>query len=773
MHTYYVRKDWPVKKILLIPLLLAVCMSIPLSVSAVEDQTGKTVKEIVVLGNRSVDDAVVLSRVKTKVGEPFSQKAANEDLRRLYDLGYFVNISIDIEDFADGIKVAFIVKEKAFLKDIIIEGNKVFKREKILDAMATKINKILDEARIKKDMEEIRKMYEDKGYYSLQLSYKTSIDENTGRAILFINIVEGKKMFVKDIRIEGVKAFKEGQIRKLLKTKTRWLLNAGYLKEEEFKDDLDRIHAFYVSKGYIDMKLKDVKRVFKQDSAELYITIVVEEGKQYIIDKISFKGNKIFPTEDIKKNLKMRTGMIFIPEDYRKDVGAVEDYYTAKGYIEARVKVDTVTNFEAGKIDIVFNIDEGDLFHIEMIDIRGNVVTKDKVIRREIGVKPGDKFDGVKIRRSQQRLENLNYFKAVEIDYEPSPRKGRKNLVFTVEEKKTGELSFGAGFSSIDSLVGFAEISQTNFDFMKFPTFTGAGQKARLRIEGGNKRQEAILSFTEPYFLDKKLAAGFDAFVSNRTYLSDYYDEQRIGFDIRFGKALTEYIRGDVIYTLEDIKLNVDDDASEELKRENGTHSVSKVTFKIDRDTRDSFVYPTRGNRIILINDIAGLGGATYFVKGTARGTQYIPMPWFEGHVLRLTGEVGAVEEYGSSEYVPIFDRYFLGGGNSIRGFKYRKVGPKDSNGEPIGGKVEFFTSMEYDFPIIAMLGGALFYDTGDVYRKMGDVKWDQQCGSIGAGIRLNLPVGPIQLDYGYPIYVDNETKKGNGEISFNVGAQW
>lgn len=761
------------KKTLLVALLFAIGISVSIPASAVDNDPGKTVKEIVVLGNRTVDDAVVLSRVKTKVGEPFTQKTANEDLKRLYDLGYFMNISIDIEDFADGLKIAFIVKEKPFLKDIIIEGNKVFKREKIIDTMGSKVNRILDESRIKKDIEEIRKMYEDKGYYSLQLSYKTSIDENTGRAILFIKIVEGKKMFVKEVKLEGIKAFKEGQIRKLLKTKSRWLLNAGYLKEDQFKEDLDRIHAFYVSKGYIDMKIKDVKRVFKQDSAELYIMIAVEEGKQYIIDKISFKGNKIFPTDDIKKGLKMRTGMTFIPEDYRNDVSSVDNYYTSKGYIEARIKVDTITNYEAGKVDLVFNIEEGELFYIEMIDIRGNVVTKDKVIRREIGPKPGDKFDGVKIKRSQQRLDNLNYFKSVEVDYEPCARKGKKNLVFTVEEKKTGELSFGAGFSSIDSLVGFAEISQSNFDFMKFPSFTGAGQKARLRIEGGNERQEAILSFTEPYLFDRRLAGGFDAFVSNRTYLSDYYDEQRIGFDIRFAKALTEYIRGDVIYTLENIKLKVDDDASEELKKENGTRSVSKVTFKLDRDTRDSFVYPTRGNRFILINDIAGLGGATYFVKGTGRGTQYVPMPWFEGHVLRLTGEIGLVQEYGSSEFVPIFDRYFLGGGNSIRGFKYRKVGPKDSNGEPIGGNAEMFASVEYDFPIIAMLGGAFFYDTGNVYRKIGDISLGKQCGSLGAGVRLNLPVGPIQLDYGYPIYVDNETERGNGEISFNVGAQW
>jgi len=761
-----------VKKIILF-LVVAVtahCMSVGLLYAA-DEKSGSIVKEIIVLGNRSVDDAVILSRIKTKVGGPFSQNVANYDLRRLYTLGYFVNISIDIEDFADGVKVAFIVREKPFLKDVVIQGNKVFKTDKIMEHMKTKVHKILDEANIKKDMQAIRKMYEDKGYYSVKLSYKVSINENTGRAILFITIIEGKKMYVKKVSFEGVTAFKDKQIRKLMKTKPRWFFRPGYLKEDIFRDDLDRIQAFYVSKGYIDMKIKDVKRMYKEDNAELYITISIDEGQQYIIDKIMFKGNKKFPTQAISTGLKMHTGKTFIPSDYRNDLQTVENFYFSKGYIDAKVRSDTVIDYEAKKLDISYSIQEDDISYIEKIDIRGNLVTKDKVIRREILAKPGQKFDSLRIKRSQQRLQNLNYFKNVSVDYEPTGIQHKKNLVFTVEEKKTGELSFGAGFSSIDSLVGFAEVSQSNFDFMNFPTFVGSGQKMRLRVEAGNERQEGIISFTEPYMFDRRIAGGFDAYVANRTYLSSRYDEQKIGFDLRAAKSLMPFLRGDLIYTLEEVKIDVDEDSSDELKREDGTRSVSKVTGKLDYDTRDSFFFPTKGFRVLLIGDIAGLGGTTNFAKCTGRFAQYFS--FFDTHVLRLVGELGIVQEFGSSEFVPIFDRYFMGGANSVRGFKYRKVGPKDSFGEPIGGNVEIFKSAEYSFPIISIIRGAFFFDTGNVFRTTGDIDLGEMNGAIGCGVRLNLPVGPVQLDYGYPVYTDKETKQGNGEITFNMGTRF
>ncbi len=728
------------------------------------------IAEVVVLGNRTVDDAVILSKVKTRPGAVFSQKYVNEDLKRLYSLGYFTNISVDVSPLGGGLKVAFIVKEKPFLKDVLVEGNKVFKRERILDEMESKINRVLDESRVKSDIEKIRKLYQEKGYYTADIAYKITTDENTGRGILALKIVEGQKLFVKEIQLQGVKAFKAGKIRGLMKTKQKWLFNAGYLKEEELQDDVDRIRAFYVSKGYIDAKVVDVKRLFNPEKTQLTLVLTIEEGRQYTVSSLTFEGNKVFPSEDIKKKLKVVPGTLFIPEIFRQDVKAVEDYYLEKGYIDAKVKVDTNIDYATGKIGLIYRIEEADLSYIEKIDIQGNIITKDHVIRRELAVVPGEKFDGVRVRRSQERLQNLGYFKTVDVDYQSTAKPQRKNLVVTVEEKKTGELSFGAGFSSVDSLIGFAEVSQSNFDWRNWPSFTGAGQKLRLRVEGGPKRQDFMVSFTEPWFLNQRLAAGFDGFYSNLGFLSNKFDEKRLGFDLRVGRPITEFLRGDVIYTLERIDLNIVSDASDELKLEGGNRVVSKATLKLDWDTRNNFFYPTTGQRILLTGDLAGLGGDTHFAKGELRSAFYFPMPWFTNHVFKWASEAGAAEKFGSSPRVPIFDRFFLGGPSNLRGFRFRTAGPKDDQGEPIGGDVKFSTTAEYTFPIVAFLSGAVFYDVGNVYRKFSDIDLHQINSDVGAGVRLKLPIGPIQLDYGFPITVDDETKKGHGQFQFNIG---
>ncbi len=255
------------------------------------EEQGQRVAEVVVLGNRTVDDAVILSKIKTRPDKEYSQKDVNEDLKRLYALGYFANISVDVSQVTGGLKVAFIVKEKPFLKEVLLDGNKAFKRDRILEEMESKVNRVLDEARVKSDIEKIRKLYQDKGYYAIDLSYKITTDESSGRAILAIKIVEGIKLFIKGIQFKGIKAFKEGKISGLMKTKKKWLFNPGYLKEDELRDDVDRIRAFYVSKGYIDAKVSDVQRTFNAQKTELNLVVTVEEGRQYTVSTLTFEGN--------------------------------------------------------------------------------------------------------------------------------------------------------------------------------------------------------------------------------------------------------------------------------------------------------------------------------------------------------------------------------------------------------------------------------------------------------------------------------------------------
>jgi outer membrane protein insertion porin family len=445
---------------------------------------------------------------------------------------------------------------------------------------------------------------------------------------------------------------------------------------------------------------------------------------------------------------------------------------------------------------MTYSIHEGELTYIEKIEIRGNTKTKDKVIRRELAVNPGEIYDTVRVDRSVDRLKNLGYFSKVEATPEPTDVPNRKDLVLNLEEQRTGSVTFGAGFSSIDSLLGFVEITQGNFDLFNWPSFTGGGEKLRLRLQVGFKRQDEVLSFVEPWFLDQKLSLGFDAFHHNSNYLSTEYSEQRTGIDLWLEKALNEFIRGRIEYGIQDIDLTVDHLASQELQSQNGSHTRSSVTGTLVYDTRDSVFLTTRGNRTEVSAEVAGgpMGGNVSDYKLNAKTSFYFP--FFDKQVLQLVGAAGVVDAFGSSrsggsnvietvvsggvtstvaraiDPVPIFDRYFLGGANTLRGFAFRKVSPKDGNNEPIGGNTFVNATAEYSYPIVERVRGAFFFDIGNVYQNAYDFTFSDLKSDAGIGVRLNLPIGPLRLDYAYPIMSDKFTGR-TGKIQFSVGYQF
>jgi outer membrane protein insertion porin family len=443
-------------------------------------------------------------------------------------------------------------------------------------------------------------------------------------------------------------------------------------------------------------------------------------------------------------------------------------------------------------MDLTYTIREGELNYIEKIVIRGNTKTKDKVIRRELAVAPGDVYNTVRVDRSAERLKNLGYFSKVETTPEPTEVPNRKDLVINLEEQRTGSVTFGAGFSSIDSLIGFVEVTQGNFDLFNWPNFTGGGQKLRIRAQVGLKRQDYILSFTEPWFLDQRLSLGVDVFHRTSGFLSSQFNEERTGGALRLEKALSEFIRGQVQYSIQAITENVDRTASAELRSQNGSNLRSAMEWSLVYDARDSVFLTTRGNRTELSAEVAGgpLGGTISLYKLNAKTTFYFP--FFNKHVLEILGAAGVVDVFGASrgdgpfvndatppflnvhkvDDVPIYDRYFLGGANTLRGFSYRQVGPKDPTGEPLGGNTYANGTAEYSFPIVERVRGAVFYDVGNVWLNsyefnIGDLKSD-----VGVGIRLNLPIGPVRLDYGYPVQTDKQTGTA-GKIQFSVGYQF
>ncbi|MFC1668323.1 outer membrane protein assembly factor BamA [Chlamydiota bacterium] len=721
-------------------------------------------------GNKTVSDTVILSKIKSQKGHSFSRYTLNQDLKRIYDLGYFSQISITLDESFEGIIITFTVQEKPILKEIVFEGNRKFKEKKLRKKMSVKLGAILDESEIKADVEKIKAFYEEKGFQLATIDYKISVDEAAGHAILILTIEEKQKIRTERIIFSGVTSIKKKKLLKLMKTKKKSLFTSGVLKKGEFDEDLERIINFYRSKGFLDAKLESVEITPGKNKSRRIITITIQEGTQYYIGNILINGIKRFPLTDILASMTLKKSTVFTPKKLHEDIMLIRDYYFSKGYVDAVVTYETVVNSTTGNLDIIFTVKEGDISKVGKIVIQGNTKTKDIVIRREIKIKPGEIFNGVKVKRSQERLLNLGFFKTVFFDIQKTNASDVKDLLVEVEESKTGELGFGAGFSSIDKLIGFVEITQKNFDLFNFPRFTGDGQKLRFRTQFGKERRDFIISFTEPWLFNKQLSFGFDLYNRDRKYLSDVYDEKKTGGNLKLGKRLTEFIRADIVYTLETVEItDVSEDASDLIKIEEGKNTISKTGLTLTRDTRDNYFIPKRGMINSLTGEYAGgfLEGDRDFTKYFTKNSIYFPLLF--NVVLRLTVQAGTIDFFGDSDRVPIFERYFLGGSNSIRGFKYRDVGPKDEFGEPIGGQSMFAATAEFTFPIIKKIRGAVFYDTGNVWVGPTDFDFGDLRAGVGVGLRIQLPIGPIQIDYGYPLETDEFTEE-KGRVHFNIG---
>jgi outer membrane protein insertion porin family len=489
------------------------------------------------------------------------------------------------------------------------------------------------------------------------------------------------------------------------------------------------------------------------------------------VGKLTIVGQQAGSADKIRAILKMKEGSVYSPKALHDDAKAVTDAYGAGGYVDVQLLPQGIPA-GPGVVDLTYTVDEGGRSFVERVNIVGNTRTKDKVIRREILIAPGDVFNTVRVDRSKQRLENLGYFAKVDTFPEDTTVPGRKDLLVQLEEKRTGSLNFGAGFSTIDSLVGFVELTQGNFDLFNWPTFTGAGEKFRARVQYGTQRQDYVLSLTEPYFLDRPLSLGGEAFYHQSDFFSTEYNQRNYGFNVDLRKPITSFASISLDYRLEEIDIfNVDPTASSAIQAEAGSHLQSQVGTTLLFDTRDNVFLTRRGTRVVFTPYVAGgfLGGNTQVYGFSLAASQYFLLPY--DTILLFDGEAATVDTWGNGDRVPIFDRLFLGGANNLRGFNFRDVGPKDEQGEPLGGQTLARITIEYTVPIITKVRGAIFYDTGFVNTNSYDFSTNHIASDVGVGLRLDLPIGPVRIDYGYPIQKDNNTN--GGKINFNVGYQF
>ncbi|OGW83309.1 MAG: outer membrane protein assembly factor BamA [Omnitrophica bacterium RIFCSPHIGHO2_02_FULL_51_18] len=733
-------------------------------------EDGKIVKAVDVRGNKTVASLTILSKVKTQVGQPVSSPVLNEDLKRLYGLGYFLDVRIEQEDFEDGIKVVFLVTEKPILLEIRFEGNNQLKKDQLKKEMQSAVGDFVDQKRLRDDLDAIRRLYEKKGFAEAVIDQALDVNPDTNQAVLRVMIDEKVKVRVKDIRIEGNQSIKTGEITGKMKTKkASWwgLFHSGFLKEEDVDEDIERIKALYDEQGFSDVEVTQETQPLEDGSGNVLLKVIVNEGKRYLVGNIQLTGNSILSSEEIAKSVKMVQGKPFSRRGLRLDVANIQDLYFEKGYLSAQIRSESLYNESADRVDLSYTITENELTYVERVMIQGNTKTKDTVIRRELRAYPGESFSGAKLKRSKERLYNLGFFEDVRFDTEEGSQSNSRNLVVTVKETKTGEFSFGGGFSSVDSVIGFAQVRQKNFDWQNRKTFTGAGQDFGLRFEIGSVRQNAELSFTEPWVFGYPYSFGFDIFRRgyNRSGTSGYFfDQTKTGFDLRLGKEFTEFDKGLLMYKLEQVKISdIPADASQDLKDEQGKNTTSSLALTLTHDQRDSVYNPSSGYLVTGTGEVAGgpLAGDKDFMKLTVLGSTYFKN--FDVMVLELKGRVGFVDEFGDSVKVPIYERYFAGGANTVRGYRERRIGPRDpGNQEPIGGETFWVANAEETFPIYPdLIKGAVFFDVGNVYDQVDDFGSGDVKSGVGFGVRVKTPIGPVKVDAGYPLDdVPNEKKK-------------
>lgn len=739
------------------------------SAAVIKDITVKT------RGVEAKDRDFVLAYTGTKPGDKFNRAVIARDVKALKETGRFSFVDVQVERIdEESLNLIYVVNLKPRLeRPVSISGANYMSPGKIRNFLKLEVGDPVDDALMAVRTEDVLKEYRKRYFTNTTITWDIQVDDKTGFAVVNVDIKEGTRAAIKKISFLGNKALSDKQLKETMHTRT-WSIFSFITKQGIYDPDLieaDRqaLQRIYQEHGYLDVEVKSPELFLSPK--KLVIVFSILEGPLYKTGRIAIEGNTIFPDDELWKHVYLKTNDIASLKSINQTQAALEDYYQSRGYIRTSVQTSISSPGKDPVADVTFSINESSLIYMRYIEIKGNTRTRDDVIRRELLVYPGEVFNQPAVRRSENILRNLGFFSSVTSYTRRTQDPYKEDLVFDVEEKPTGQFMIGAGYSSVDSLIGYIELSQGNFDLFGWPSFTGGGQKIRTRAQFGTQRTDYEFSFVEPWFMDRKLSLGFDLYHRELSYLSSEYDERRTGGAVTLGKPLRGFFgRVNLRYGLERTTIhNVSEDASEWIKQEAGSEVTSSLRLTFIHDTRDSFFIPTRGRRITVGGHFSGgiLGFDTQIYGFESTISQYYPL-WFN-HVLTLRGMAEVVEEYGDDEDVRIFDRLFLGGSRTLRGFKYRHAGPMDETGEPIGGKTRLAGTVEYTIPLFKPFRFAAFYDIGNVWEDAYYVD-STHFSDAGIGLRLDIPGFPVQLDYGWPLDIPEGVDRGSGRFNFTLG---
>lgn len=759
--------------------LLITGMVLQLFCAGLACANGEKIVEVVVKGNRRIEKAAILNAVKLKAGDVLTTDKTDDDIRAIYKLGYFQDVQAATEESEKGTALVYAVVEKPIVRTITFEGNKELATDKLKETLEFKQNSIFSSKDLAKSVAKIKKMYGDEGYYLVEVDPVVAKNSPTDLAVTF-KITEGKKILIRTIRFDGNKAFSNRKLRGVMETKEKWFLSwltgAGTYKEEVLKNDGALIADYYMNNGYINIKVGEpvVKLADAKDALD--VSIGITEGDQYRVGEIGFKGELLDPAAELRKKIKSEPGELFSRAMLRTDIFTLTDVYADKGYAFANVNPLTKADQEKKIVDLTFDMEKGDLVNFERINIVGNPKTRDKVIRRELRVTEGELYSATGIKRSKQNLMNTGYFEEATIATAKGSAANKLNVDVNVKEKPTGTFSIGGGYSSLDGIIGQGSVQQANF--------LGLGLKANLSGSIGGKSQTYSVGLTDPYFLDTKWTLGGDVYRSEREYTD--YSRRLTGADIKAGYPINDSIGTFFMYKyeLKDLfspqlayqTLNFQDPINFPL----GRSTTSSIMGSITRNTTDYRLDPTTGMINSLSIEYAGLGGDNKYAKYIGDTTWFHPI--YKKLIFSSKLTLGYIQDVG--KLVPIDEKFYLGGIFSLRGFKARTVSPvrvqlekdiKGNNTNPqifLGGNKEFFGNTEFTFPLLAEAGvkGVVFFDYGNAYGE--DTKWFSSIlMSYGAGIRWASPIGPLRLEYGFPVNPRIGLDNKAGRFEFSIGS--
>jgi outer membrane protein insertion porin family len=716
-----------------------------------EAQDQPLITQIDVVGARKVEEATVRFKLKSRAGDPYSPEVVREDIKALYGLGFFEDIVVQADIFEGGLKLTFVLREKPSIQSIRLVGNRKLAADKIKAKIDLVEGGIIPPGALSKNGEKIRLFYEEEGYYQAQVE---GVEDRISpqEVNVTFNIVEGDKFDVGEIRIIGNKYLKEKDIKDKLQTSELYLFFfGGTLKREELRRDLDRIRAYYLDTGFLDIAVEEPEIQLDTQKKKLRILIRVQEGPQYRIAELNITGNRLFTESEVRAVIKSYSGGIFSREMLQGDVTAITDGYAQRGYLFADVAPITDIQRADTTVKVSLEILEGRQAYINRIEISGNARTRDKVIRREIPLLEGDVANSAQLQVTRRNLQNLGYFDDVKVDTKRATVEDRVDVTVDVKEKPTGAFTIGGGFSSVDGAIGVTSISQNNM--------FGLGKRASISVQIGQKANRGNAVYTDPHFLDTDFLVEPRIYANNTRGLQTNigYNQANEGGAVTVGHHLVELVFASMMYGYERVRIKDVTDSAPELvvkqaAESGGESKTSALTFSLSRDARDSFTEPTRGLLATASVEYAGgfLDAVNNFTKYSLDLSQYFPL-WGKliGH---LRGNIAYGDSFGSTPGLPVQERYFLGGINSVRGFKNYSISPKDPvTDNPEGGNKAFFINSEILFPLYAAMKmrGIVFFDMGNAFDEGTPFKWAVK-RSVGIGIRFTSPLGAIRLELGY-----------------------